>query len=112
MLNVMLEVSLSSKVSVSSVTSVSALCKDILIFFFQAEDGIRDIGVTGVQTCALPIYPRDAARDPRRDLRARADGLHRVRGRQPRQDAGGPHRGEQGPPDAADHEPRDRKSVV
>src|SRR3712207_7994782 len=27
------------------------------IFFFQAEDGIRDIGVTGVQTCALPIFP-------------------------------------------------------
>src|SRR5258707_9044349 len=27
-----------------------------LIFFFQAEDGIRDIGVTGVQTCALPIF--------------------------------------------------------
>src|SRR3712207_8973437 len=27
----------------------------LLIFFFQAEDGIRDIGVTGVQTCALPI---------------------------------------------------------
>src|SRR5258707_5842320 len=27
-----------------------------MIFFFQAEDGIRDIGVTGVQTCALPIY--------------------------------------------------------
>src|SRR5258707_11860303 len=27
-------------------------------FFFQAEDGIRDIGVTGVQTCALPIFPR------------------------------------------------------
>src|SRR3712207_7287877 len=27
-----------------------------LFFFFQAEDGIRDIGVTGVQTCALPIY--------------------------------------------------------
>ena len=26
-----------------------------LCFFFQAEDGIRDIGVTGVQTCALPI---------------------------------------------------------
>src|SRR3712207_3661565 len=25
------------------------------LFFFQAEDGIRDIGVTGVQTCALPI---------------------------------------------------------
>src|SRR2546430_5943189 len=27
----------------------------ILIFFFQAEDGIRDLTVTGVQTCALPI---------------------------------------------------------
>src|SRR3712207_7703363 len=27
-------------------------------FFFQAEDGIRDIGVTGVQTCALPIWLR------------------------------------------------------
>src|SRR5258707_2395206 len=27
-------------------------------FFFQAEDGIRDIGVTGVQTCALPISYR------------------------------------------------------
>ena len=25
-------------------------------FFFQAEDGIRDYDVTGVQTCALPIY--------------------------------------------------------
>src|SRR2546422_9213633 len=25
-------------------------------FFFQAEDGIRDVAVTGVQTCALPIY--------------------------------------------------------
>src|SRR5690606_39988129 len=26
-------------------------------FFFQAEDGIRDFHVTGVQTCALPIFP-------------------------------------------------------
>src|SRR5690606_39589719 len=26
-------------------------------FFFQAEDGIRDFHVTGVQTCALPIWP-------------------------------------------------------
>src|SRR5207247_4789888 len=31
------------------------------IFFFQAEDGIRDPLVTGVQTCALPIYPRVVA---------------------------------------------------
>src|SRR3712207_8484350 len=27
----------------------------MFVLFFQAEDGIRDIGVTGVQTCALPI---------------------------------------------------------
>src|SRR2546429_7230500 len=27
----------------------------VLFFFFQAEDGIRDVAVTGVQTCALPI---------------------------------------------------------
>src|SRR2546430_10796116 len=26
------------------------------VFFFQAEDGIRDLTVTGVQTCALPIF--------------------------------------------------------
>src|SRR5205823_11746620 len=30
-------------------------------FFFQAEDGIRDKLVTGVQTCALPIYYKTAA---------------------------------------------------
>src|SRR5688572_32688191 len=29
-------------------------------FFFQAEDGIRDLTVTGVQTCALPIYTTKA----------------------------------------------------
>src|SRR5437879_7789162 len=28
----------------------------LFFFFFQAEDGIRDTSVTGVQTCALPIY--------------------------------------------------------
>src|SRR6202790_1039482 len=32
------------------------MCIDIFSFFFQAEDGIRDIIVTGVQTCALPIF--------------------------------------------------------
>src|SRR2546422_2920413 len=32
-----------------------------VFFFFQAEDGIRDVAVTGVQTCALPISPGAAA---------------------------------------------------
>src|SRR2546429_4075471 len=31
----------------------------IFFFFFQAEDGIRDVAVTGVQTCALPILSED-----------------------------------------------------
>src|SRR5205809_5770512 len=32
------------------------------IFFFQAEDGIRDVAVTGVQTCALPIWRSGSVR--------------------------------------------------
>src|SRR5258706_9680340 len=36
-----------------------------LVFFFQAEDGIRDWSVTGVQTCALPIcWVRDGVEPP------------------------------------------------
>src|SRR3712207_8095021 len=35
-----------------------------LYFFFQAKDDIRDIGVTGVQTCALPIYEKSPSRPP------------------------------------------------
>src|SRR5205809_7856238 len=31
---------------------------EVVYFFFQAEDGIRDVAVTGVQTCALPILPQ------------------------------------------------------
>src|SRR3712207_6868159 len=45
--------------------------------FFQAEDGIRDIGVTGVQTCALPIWLRGGGSRLGRGRRAvrRADAL-------------------------------------
>src|SRR5690606_23857800 len=32
----------------------------LCFFFFQAEDGIRDFHVTGVQTCALPIYQHNS----------------------------------------------------
>src|SRR5215204_1281241 len=35
-----------------------------VFFFFQAEDGIRDHCVTGVQTCALPIWPNAASMPP------------------------------------------------
>src|SRR2546422_295317 len=41
------------RVNVRVVECVAVLC---FFFFFQAEDGIRDVAVTGVQTCALPIY--------------------------------------------------------
>src|SRR2546430_16752956 len=45
-------------------------------FFFQAEDGIRDLTVTGVQTCALPIWvPRELGRQP-----AQADRVHHLVG--------------------------------
>src|SRR5258707_298660 len=37
------------------ITGSTSLTVLLCFFFFQAEDGIRDIGVTGVQTCALPI---------------------------------------------------------
>src|SRR5262249_58120752 len=37
---------------------------DLLFFFFQAEDGIRDWSVTGVQTCALPILREHADVEP------------------------------------------------
>src|SRR5256885_5802766 len=42
-------------------------------FFFQAEDGIRDYKVTGVQTCALPIFRR------LRPVRQLVDALRQIR---------------------------------
>src|SRR2546427_7862275 len=39
-------------ISIISIHCISFFC---FFFFFQAEDGIRDLTVTGVQTCALPI---------------------------------------------------------
>src|SRR5437764_12440611 len=49
------------------------------VFFFQAEDGIRDTSVTGVQTCALPILRGRLLRhQPRRRFERRA---HQPRGR-------------------------------
>src|SRR3712207_2727369 len=48
-------------------------------FFFQAEDGIRDIGVTGVQTCALPISPHLGASTPEAQDKAGTAVAHSVR---------------------------------
>src|SRR5688572_17167027 len=42
------------------------------VFFFQAEDGIRDLTVTGVQTCALPIFSASTSlRPPLREMNLR-----------------------------------------
>src|SRR3712207_9460424 len=60
-------------------------------FFFQAEDGIRDIGVTGVQTCALPIC-RAPPRSGARRTRLRSGGASR-RCRAPRRARRRPGRG-------------------
>src|SRR5690348_8805192 len=51
--------------TVASLLNGLAVNEGMLIatrFFFQAEDGIRDGRVTGVQTCALPIFTRQARR--------------------------------------------------
>src|SRR5438034_1315105 len=47
----------------------------VLFFFFQAEDGIRDHCVTGVQTCALPISGSDEVRRPRHGLESTGSAL-------------------------------------
>src|SRR6266511_3814694 len=51
-------------------------------FFFQAEGGIRDFHVTGVQTCALPIWRRPARRTP--SLRAPQDPAALAKSMEPR----------------------------
>src|SRR5256885_4271092 len=56
-------------------------CVAVLFFFFQAEDGIRDYKVTGVQTCALPICrAREFIQALRRSVQpgAAAGGLHQL----------------------------------
>src|SRR5690606_35811712 len=47
-----------------------------VFFFFQAEDGIRDFHVTGVQTCALPIYQAEPSMQPGHGLAEAAE--HRL----------------------------------
>src|SRR2546430_4478453 len=78
-----------------------------LFFFFQAEDGIRDLTVTGVQTCALPIWRRRTTSSATRRSAARSTaiccasssrptspgGPRRSRSRHPWGGAGSPRRG-------------------
>src|SRR5256885_11055648 len=87
------------------------------LVFFQAEDGIRDYKVTGVQTCALPIFaPRrlSASADFGCDCNSALSLRSAVR-KSPRSNASIPSRSRE--PAAAAHRPdarkmQDRKSVV
>src|SRR5256886_12134697 len=97
-----------------SLLSMIQACITASFFFFQAEDGIRYLTVTGVQTCALPICSRrDAAsRSPRLRL---AEAPERERGRRGvafatawRVDAVSPSRARE----RGRARDRDRKSVV
>src|SRR5690606_27610317 len=54
----------------------------VFVFFFQAEDGIRDFHVTGVQTCALPISP--SAETPSAPSANSADGPSKTWPREPK----------------------------
>src|SRR5256885_2692751 len=86
----------------------------VVFFFFQAEDGIRDYKVTGVQTCALPIYFDERAWSGwrrRQSRRARGEGWARVCPLHQRlvEPAHWQHAAQSGP----GHDARvDRKSVV
>src|SRR5205807_4280773 len=68
-------------------SELSSAITAVLIFFFQAEDGIRDYKVTGVQTCALPIWGlrrsdggvRGPAEGDRREARPRRGDRRRRR---------------------------------
>src|SRR5438093_8545602 len=56
--------------SLEDVVSSAFVAFSAVSFFFQAEDGIRDWSVTGVQTCALPICRPAAGGGPRRQLQS------------------------------------------
>src|SRR5256885_8735899 len=85
----------------------------LFFFFFQAEDGIRDYKVTGVQTCALPISATCRRRrhcETRRPARSRhRSGADRSDAREPTRLAG---RSRAEPAAPRNRHRPDRKSVV
>src|SRR5690554_7321969 len=59
----------------------SLCCMLCFFFFFQAEDGIRDADVTGVQTCALPISTSPSTADSRTLMSQRSSTIDQNAGR-------------------------------
>src|SRR5690606_39586733 len=86
----------SINLELASITSIIFLSVKslflLLFFFFQAEDGIRDFHVTGVQTCAIPILVRPAHPDRARAVRP-LQGDRRGGARRPDAVAARPERG-------------------
>src|SRR2546430_10847569 len=85
-------------------------------FFFQAEDGIRDLTVTGVQTCALPISPAQSLLKST-PIQALTDSTWLIHPTPPAPRGGGPRPLPDAPRRAkreahAYESKRDRKSVV
>src|SRR5260221_6073862 len=64
--------------------------RSLAIVFFQAEDGIRDHCVTGVQTCALPIFRLAMERPPAGGRAGQVPAADRSRGRLPKVPSGIP----------------------
>src|SRR5256884_2041711 len=91
------------------------LCVCFLFFFFQAEDGIRDVAVTGVQTCALPICTASlpTSTSPRLCVGYAGSAVRPMRVRTSRRGTGR-EGGSTGSPQAVHSQPasEDRKSVV
>src|SRR5688572_32192554 len=87
------------------------VCFCFFFFFFQAEDGIRDLTVTGVQTCALPISRSSAfcSSASRRSARASLD---EARSHLTRATSSSGSNGFVRYSSAPSSHPRDRKSVV
>src|SRR5687767_15251219 len=69
-----------SQTALSRVCAVAPSLAASSLFFFQAEDGIRDKLVTGVQTCALPILAHGVDHHVDSDLVSRQPILHRITG--------------------------------
>src|SRR5256886_5174596 len=55
-IEIMLSLRVRPKIQAAAVEPMLRALLLLFFFFFQAEDGIRDLTVTGVQTCALPIF--------------------------------------------------------
>src|SRR2546430_7066637 len=66
---------------VMQIVTLALVWRLVVFFFFQAEDGIRDLTVTGVQTCALPILLADRGPVPRQKYAVASRGPDRLASR-------------------------------